>query len=1040
MRASLSNTFLETTAKTLATSPPYHRRVPLVWTAEARKQLISRTPIENEDPKRPHVGAAWGSVRQALSYDQNVTQTFVSGRPNAKAQFRTWMEQCETLARAPSMPRFEDADVAAVFALLVGRIVRHSLVTTIYAKQGGMSFAFDVGLRMLAMEVNPRPMYVMARTTPAQPEASWREILREQRADARERCKDVARTIWPSASLAQKTTIAYALFEETAWAAEVCRAWLAVGDWPATLLYAIVPEIDVANELVRKRTQSRGVIELVETFGDAILPALVEIAQAPKDDDARYAAEALALFDDPKAAAALAPLVKWAAARPFVQAYFTRHPSYADALAPVAANKNRAAAVAQEVLDGAKRALEGGALTEASLDELPAIFREPPWRSAKRPRRPSVSIEVAPIARPLAVAWKPGERERALAIAQHYDARQNATKGAIAAHARALERGRHAGFFVHKNQRLPDSSTLASWNAGSRPYDTPPEDRLHYALAKFEDRAIDGLEKFVRDLDGERTGFSLLFRVATPRIAPAMASLRAHKTFGKLARGWLHRHGEIAALGLIPAALAGDDDCEQALVRLASTGVDVVGIGAAFGDEAKSALEDLLTWDAVYDLPSRIPKLGPTWKPETFTRPTTLGGKVLPLEAMNLLGTMLAFSPIDPPYAGIGIVKSICTARSLAEFSWDAARTWEHAGHKLREKWMLASLAHFADAEIVRRMTPGIREDFAIEVLEHMNSDVALMELLTILGRATKSGDKTTIARIESILDEAAAVRGLETDELEEELAPAKAVEADGTVSLDFGPRKLRVGFDEQLEPYVKDERGGRVRALPPPRAGDDPELAERAKALWRDLKEDVAILAARRIAGLKRAMTRGRQWTAERFRRVWIDNGLMKHIARGVVWTDGTTAFRVAEDGSLTTSNDALFVLAPTKAVAVLHPLRAAKDEIDRWRTLFVDYEILQPFPQLERVPFPKPAADRSALPFPTGDVHELFARATERGFTRRWSRGTGQLHRELTRGALTIEFEKDGAMVLLEGNPDIVEVADALDDLQSMVPSTRR
>jgi hypothetical protein len=1022
---------LETTAKTLATSPPYHRPV-LVWNPEARKQLLPRTRKE-VDPKIYAVGAAWGSVRQALRY---ADQHMFSNASSAKPPYRGWMERCEAFAKTSTMPKFDDPDVAAVFALLLGTQVHHALVDTIYPKQRGIAFAFDVALRMVGMELNGRPAVVQARTTPAEPAVQWRDVLLTQSAEVIASCKEVAARLWPSASLAQKTTIAYALFEETAWAREVCVESLEKGVWSPAVLYPIVPDLELAMSLAQKRTQSRSLLELVETFGEAILPALVEVARAPEDSDARFAGEALALFDDPKAAAALAPLVKWAGARPFVQSYFTAHPEYADALEPVAANKNRAAGVAQEVLERARRALETHE-SEATLDELPAIFRSPPWTAESRPRRPTFdkALALEPIDRAMTIEWKPGERERALALAQRFATLPEATPTTMKKHALLVKRSR-AAFFVYKGQRLPDSCTLAAWSSGSDPYGTPALERLSYALAKFGDRGLEGLVRFASALEQVRGDLSLLLRVGAPRLAPVMAKLQSSRSQGKLARRWLHKHAAIAPYGLVPAALGGDEASQHALLQVATLGVDLLAIGAEFGDEAKSALEDVITYDAIWDVPNRIPKLGPRWKPATRPRPVTNDGKVLPIAAMDTIATMLAFTPIDPPYAGLAIVKQTCTARSLAELAWDLARSWEHAGHKSRERWMVMSLVHFADDEVVRRMTPGIRQDLAIDVLEHIDTEIALMELLTVLGRAIQSDDKVTLARIETILDDAAAMRGLDKDELEEELAPVKAVENDGTVSLDFGPRKLRVGFDEHLEPYVKGEDGGRARALPPTRDSDDPERAEKAKALWRDLKEDVAILAARRIAGLKRAMTSGRTWTASRFRRVWIDNGLMKHIARGVVWSDGTTAFRVAEDGSLTTSNDVAFSVASNALVRVLHPLRAAKDEIDRWRTVFADYKILQPFPQLERVPF----APGAALPFVVRDTNEFATRAIERGFTRQWAHGKYQLRRELTIGAMAIEIDGDDVRIVMEGGPDLVEVADAIDDLQAAVPSTRR
>ncbi len=858
----------------------------VVWTEAARKQLVSRSGEGAIAPKRPAVGAAWGTVRRALNA-ANIDDAFVQGRERASPEYADLMARAAVCARSKTMPRFEDARVAAAFALLVTTLREdNALLTSIFPRQS-MAFALEVSLALSTMDVttNLGTSWVHDRTSGAVPDRFFRDVLLAEPDEIRAECKDVGRRLWPSATLVQKTTIAYAFFDEPAWTSEVSRAWATSADpFPADVVYAIVTDLDVARELVKRRTQPRSLLELVATFGDDALSLIVEAAANPRDGEARWIAEALAQFDDLRAAKAIAPLVKHAPARPFVQDYFARYPHYEAALSG-AGGGGKAAMIAKEVRAGARRATEKH-VGESSIDELPPLFRAPPWTTTKRPKKPRAKLELAPIDVPVTIAWQAGERETALVVARRYTYNaQDAKPEAIAAHRQSIARRKMTGFFVHAhNQKLPEEAVLETWNSGVPTWGPTASERLAWALSTFGERAMPGVVRLVDLLERERGDVSFLLRVGSPRLAFGMAKLARLPAWAPLAWRWMKRWSELAVSGLVPAAFSpkGRDVAESALLRLAASGTDVLAIGARYGEDAKSALEALLEWDALLDAPTRAPKLSLTWKPETLTRPVRTDGKPFPLEAMATIGTMLAFSPIEPPYAGLALVKSMCTPRSLAELSWDLARSWERAGRKKRERWMLVSLVHFADDEVARRLTPGLRDDDAVDVLEHLDSDAALTELATIAGRTT---DAKLGARIELILDRAASLRGLDKDELEEELAPVKRVEADGTVSLDFGPRKLRVGFDEHLQPFVRNDAGERVRALAPPRAGDDPERAEKAKAIWRDLKEDVAVLAARRIAGLRRAMINGRQWTASRFQRVWIDNALMKHVAHGVVW-----------------------------------------------------------------------------------------------------------------------------------------------------------
>lgn len=67
---------------------------------------------------------------------------------------------------------------------------------------------------------------------------------------------------------------------------------------------------------------------------------------------------------------------------------------------------------------------------------------------------------------------------------------------------------------------------------------------------------------------------------------------------------------------------------------------------------------------------------------------------------------------------------------------------------------------------------------------------------------------------------------GLSTEQLADRLVPDFGLDADGSMVLDYGPRRFLVRFDEQLKPFVADEDGKHRKALPKPGAKDDPELA----------------------------------------------------------------------------------------------------------------------------------------------------------------------------------------------------------------------
>ncbi|MDW6056994.1 DUF4132 domain-containing protein [Streptomyces sp. FXJ1.4098] len=98
-------------------------------------------------------------------------------------------------------------------------------------------------------------------------------------------------------------------------------------------------------------------------------------------------------------------------------------------------------------------------------------------------------------------------------------------------------------------------------------------------------------------------------------------------------------------------------------------------------------------------------------------------------------------------------------------------------------------------------------------------------------------------------------------------------------------------------------------------------------------------------------------------------------------------TAFRVAEDRTFADVRDEEFSLPEDASVRLAHPLHLG-EELTEWEGLFVDHEILQPFPQLgravHRLTDDEAAADRLArfedITVPTAKLLGLERRGWER------------------------------------------------------------
>ncbi|MEV0134639.1 DUF4132 domain-containing protein [Dactylosporangium sp. NPDC050688] len=655
----------------------------------------------------------------------------------------------------------------------------------------------------------------------------------------------------------------------------------------------------------------------------------------------------------------------------------------------------------------------GGTASPAGVPAglLPTVLVTPPWTVRRAAVKPVVLADLRCADEP-AVVWPAGERERLLA--------------------------RHATLSPrHDPQELARQvrdGTISDWVAADLFEDGPEEivrpllpvwnpDRLSGAsywlpriVARFGLEALPLVLRIARrsPLDG---GPHLLLFTA-PEVALLAADwhgrLKAART---IALDWLRRHPAAAARALVPAALAkpgtGRRHAGQALLALAAAGHHDTVLAAAdgYGPAAGTAIRDLLDTDPLDVLPPRIPA-APIWADPIILPPVRLrdSAGVLPADAVRHLVTMLMLSKLGDPYAGIAHVRAACEPSDLAGFAWALLQRWESADAPPAGSWALDAQAVLGDDETAGKLAAAVRlwpyegahkrAAAGLDVLAQLGTDAALIQLQNI---AAKMKAKAVRSRAELKLREVAETLELTADQLADRLVPHLDLAPDATLTLDYGPRRFTVGFDEQLKAYVLDDTGARRKDLPAPAASDDPRLAPAAQQRFTTMKKVVRKVSTEQVQRLERAMVTRRRWTGAEFRRVFLQHPLLWPIARRVVWlvTPPTTptdapgigsdlgigfdgagsgsasggfdgggfdgrsdagnggfdgggggrgagvAVRLAEDRTLAGVDDLPVALADDAVVSVAHPVHL---DVPAWTEVFADYEILQPFRQLAR------------------------------------------------------------------------------------------
>ncbi|MRG93902.1 WGR and DUF4132 domain-containing protein [Polyangium spumosum] len=602
---------------------------------------------------------------------------------------------------------------------------------------------------------------------------------------------------------------------------------------------------------------------------------------------------------------------------------------------------------------------------EASPDELPRILANPPWLSGKRAAALPVVANVAMKAYPEVLHDEDGSL--ALVKAE----REAAWKGYKMSFATASENvgKRWYGKYVSQNSMQLSEADLRrafaewpadAWGAGYHPL---------VPLAVLGPDAIGGYPRIAQS-NTALFSAALADIMESPRLAAFFAHARSVKSARKSAERWFSKFPKAAAVGLVPVAVGAHtqarERAEEALRFLVAKGHGEIvrEVAESYGPEVEAAVKAVLSADPRDRIPAKLPKIGDWARSEALPTLLLAGReKALPKSAVEALFVMLAICTPENVYAGVEDVIAACDRASLEDFSWAIFNEWQRAGGPSKEAWGMQQLGLLGGDDVARKLTPLIRawpgENLqaravsGLDILARIGSDLALMH---IHGIAQKVKFKGLQEKAREKMDEIAQNRGLSADELADRLVPDLDLDADGSRTLDFGPRQFRVGFDEALKPFVVDSSGKTLTDLPKPNKSDDAAKAKEADATWKALKKDVKAIAQNQITRLELAMCAERRWEVGSFRALFLEHPLLVHLVRRLVWGVYTeegkylAAFRVAEDSSLADADDAAFNLPDGAYVGIVHPLALPEATRAAFGQILGDYSIVQPFPQIGR------------------------------------------------------------------------------------------
>jgi hypothetical protein len=758
---------------------------------------------------------------------------------------------------------------------------------------------------------------------------------------------DAASEAWPAGDVVLHKTLAYAFFENDEWRHQALHEILKHEGFSHEALTMCRTEDEVRELLARREPkQSIEYCEIPAAIDEAGLAILMELAPKIRGNAAHLShAYALSVYKDKGVAEHFAAHLSHPSTRTVISDYFERFRSLAEEALPAAskgASRNAALVKALYIKLGGVPA-EEIEIAPADDPAIPEVLRDPPWKKKLAPA-PKMAIDLAKYPRRVTLA--PGAGDAALRwLEEQFKTGVPMTEEEKAAYLKEIESQTWVHDYVVNGKMVPLESILDTYNRGKRGRWQMVNEAM---IAKFGDAALPGLLR-------ETNAWSTLSPAILKSIdAPELAMPHAHQVVatapGRSPWIWLDAQPRAAAYGLLATI---NDPAQHAIAEIV-----LRRLGRKHRDAVLSVAEKIGQRPWVTALLDRDPHLDFTAPQRVDLHPVTRArlkdGRGLPDKVLLHLYEMLSFSSLDEPYVGFEDVRAACDPKSLSDMSWDLAAAAEGTGRRRSQRnysdWTRWSLVHFADDEVIRRLTPALKHASiyrALEALAVRGNRIAMMEIATADEREDPQG-RSSMERI-------AERSGITVPELVETILPTTPLSEEGKTTLEYGKRQLEVGFDTTLSPFLfLDDK--KLASLPRAKKTDDPIQVRLAKERWDELKEDVRTIARLRCKTLEEAIRTHRTIPAARFNAGWAHHPLGKHLARGMVWgveRDGKmVTFRVAEDSSLADVDDAAITLGDAEQVCVPHPLEIERTTLDRWSGVFVDYGLIQPIHQLGRTP----------------------------------------------------------------------------------------
>ncbi|MGN0470985.1 MAG: DUF4132 domain-containing protein, partial [Acutalibacteraceae bacterium] len=300
--------------------------------------------------------------------------------------------------------------------------------------------------------------------------------------------------------------------------------------------------------------------------------------------------------------------------------------------------------------------------------------------------------------------------------------------------------------------------------------------------------------------------------------------------------------------------------------------------------------------------------------------------------------------------------------QELGRYAETIFSKWTAQGAEAKKKWVLYFCAIHGGHNMIEVLLNYIKEwaentrgaiaSEAVRAIACNGSSEALMNVDNI---AHKFKHKQVKSAAVKALDDAAEELGITSDELGDRIVPDLGFDENMERIFDYGTRKFKVYLTPTLELEVFDESNKKLKTLPSPAKKDDETIAKQSNTEFKAMKKQLKNVVSIQKLRLETALLADRRWNVENWNNLFVKNPVMHSFAIGLIWAayendNLVQTFRYMEDGTFNTADEDEFELPENCTIGLVHPIDLSQDELSTWKEQLSDYEITQPFEQLER------------------------------------------------------------------------------------------